>query len=105
MISILIPTYNYDISNLLVEIHKQASKANIKFEIICFDDKSTKYTAENKSTIDTLPHAKIIISVDNIGRTEARQKLCNESIYNWLLFLDADVMPKDDLFFKIMLNK
>ena len=100
MISILIPTYNYDISNLLIEIHKQASKANIKFEIICFDDKSTKYTVENNTTIDSLTYAKIIISEDNVGRTDARQKLCNESIYNWLLFLDADVMPKDDFFFQ-----
>jgi glycosyltransferase involved in cell wall biosynthesis len=100
MISILIPTYNYNISSLVSEIHKQATTANIPFEIICFDDKSEKYVLENKTTIDSLPNAKIITSKYNLGRTEARQKLCNESIYNWLLFLDADVMPKDDCFFQ-----
>jgi len=98
MISILIPTYNYDISNLLIEIHKQASKANIKFEIICFDDNSEKYVLENKTAIDNLPNAKIISSEKNLGRVHARHTLLNTSKFNWLLFLDADVMPKSNTF-------
>jgi len=94
MLSILIPVYNYKITTLVVEIHKQATKANIKFEIICFDDKSEKHISENKSIIDTFEHTKIILSNKNIGRTNARQILSDNSNYNWLLFLDADVIPK-----------
>ena len=70
MLSILIPTYNYNISNLAIEIHKQATKAKIKFEIICFDDNSREFTHENKSTIDSLSYSKIIVSKKNLGRTE-----------------------------------
>ena len=40
MLSILIPTYNYDITHLVYELHKQASEAEIDFEIICLDDGS-----------------------------------------------------------------
>lgn len=98
MISVLIPTYNYNISNLVCEIHKQATIANIEFEIICFDDNSEKYVLENESTIDTLPFAKIITSEENLGRIHSRQTLLNVSKYNWLLFLDADVMPKSCAF-------
>jgi hypothetical protein len=98
MISILIPTYNYNISSLVNEIHKQALIANVLFEIICFDDKSEKYVLENKTAIDSLPHAEIIISEKNIGRVHARQTLLNTSKFNWLLFLDADVMPKSNTF-------
>ncbi|MBP0903650.1 glycosyltransferase family 2 protein [Mariniflexile gromovii] len=98
MLSILIPTYNYDITSLLLEIHKQVTGTNIKFEIICLDDKSEIHVVENKKTVDTLLHTKIIISDENLGRIKARQVLSDEAIYEWLLFLDADVMPKSEKF-------
>ena len=31
MLSILIPTYNYDITHLVYELHKQATEAEIDF--------------------------------------------------------------------------
>tara|TARA_R110000868_G_scaffold110649_12_gene299517 strand:+ start:863 stop:1750 length:888 start_codon:yes stop_codon:yes gene_type:complete len=100
MLSILIPVYNYDISNLVREIHQQASESKIKFEIICCEDGSDKYIDENKSTIDSLTYAKSITSKKNLGRTQSRQLLSDASIYNWLLFFDSDVMPKNDTFIK-----
>jgi len=105
MISILIPIYNYQISGLVNEIYRQLSIANVKFEIICFDDKSEKYVAENKLAVDALSNAKTINSKENIGRTNSRQALCNASVYDWLLFLDADVMPKTDQFIATYLDK
>jgi hypothetical protein len=100
MLSILIPTYNYNISKLLFNVHKQAIEANITFEIICFDDKSEKYTFENKTSIDALSNSKIIISEENLGRIKSRQALSDLSSYDWLLFLDADVIPKSNKFIK-----
>lgn len=105
MLSILIPTYNYNISNLVVEIHKQATKSKIKFEIICFDDNSNKYTNDNKLTIETLANARMIISNKNLGRVASRQKLAKASIYNLLLFLDADVFPKSNRFIENYINE
>ncbi len=104
MLSILIPVYNYDISSLVHEIHKQATKANITFEIICFNDGSIKYNDENNSSIDSLLHTKIINSEKNVGRVNARQILSNKALYDWLLFLDADVLPKSNHFIAHYLN-
>ena len=44
MISILIPTYNHDVLQLVSAINKQAKKINSKYEIIICDDcSSTNY--------------------------------------------------------------
>jgi len=105
MLSILIPTYNYDITNLVNQVHKQCINAKIKFEIIYYDDNSEKFTYENKRTIDSLNNTRIIFSKINLGRIEARQILADEAKYNWLLFLDADVIPKSDKFIEHYINK
>jgi hypothetical protein len=105
MISILIPIYNYNVSNLLQEIHKQCTNAKIKFEIICYDDNSNLFIYENKKTIDALEHTRIIPSKKNLGRIQARQILSDHSIYDWLLFLDADVTPKSENFIEQYINK
>jgi len=105
MLSILIPTYNYNVSSLVIEVHKQVTRANIKSEIICFDDNSNSFTQENKLTIDSLSHSRIIFSKENIGRIKSRQRLSNESIYDWVLFLDADVIPKSNKFIERYIDK
>ena len=38
MISVLIPTYNYNVNNLVNNVHKQLVISHIPFEIICLDD-------------------------------------------------------------------
>ncbi|KAA5824047.1 glycosyltransferase family 2 protein [Algibacter amylolyticus] len=98
MLSILIPVYNYSISSLVTEIYKQATDAKVSFEIICIEDGSTKFVQENRAIVDSLKHASIIVSNKNNGRTKSRQILSEHSNFNWLLFLDADVMPKSDKF-------
>ncbi|WP_396601748.1 glycosyltransferase [Algibacter sp. R77976] len=105
MFSILIPVFNYNISKLVCEIHKQASASKIKFEIIYCEDGSNKYVEKNKSTIETLSFTKSIISNNNLGRTQTRQLLSDAASYNWLLFLDADVFPKLKDFIEIYIKK
>ncbi|WP_298535006.1 glycosyltransferase [uncultured Algibacter sp.] len=98
MISILIPTFNYNISALVCEVHNQASIASIDFEIICFEDGSEKLVDKNRSCIDKLSNSSLLISNTNIGRTNARQRLAQEAKYDFLLFLDSDVFPKKTKF-------
>jgi hypothetical protein len=105
MLSILIPIYNYNISRLVKEIHKQSSKLNIEFEIICFDDNSTIFLNENELTIAALTNCTIIKSTKKLDRIQARQKLSDTTNYNWLLFLDADTIPKSENFIEIYLSK
>lgn len=100
MLSILIPTYNYNISKLVEEIHEQVSEADIAFEILCKDDASTICSSENEASVNKLSYSKYIKTEQNLGRTATRQFLCNKAKYDWLLFLDADVIPKSKVFIK-----
>ncbi|TYB76868.1 glycosyltransferase family 2 protein [Bizionia myxarmorum] len=99
MLSILIPTYNYDISRLVKEIHAQISELSIPFEICCYDDASTnKSVVETNQSIHNLPHTSYTVFTKNMGRSAIRNLLAQNAKFDWLLFLDADVLPKNNDF-------
>ncbi len=100
MLSILIPTYNYDITSLVSEVHKQAQKAEIDFEIICFDDGSKAEINSKNDSINQLNSCKFKELPLNIGRSAIRNLLANEAHYENLLFIDAGTFPKKDTFVK-----
>ena len=94
MLSVLIPTYDYDISTLVEEIHSQLTKTDYAFEILCIDDHSTDLeTIKQNERINSLSNASYVILPENIGRSRIRNLLAQKATYNWLLFLDADVIP------------
>ncbi|EGV42624.1 glycosyltransferase family 2 protein [Bizionia argentinensis JUB59] len=99
MLSILIPTYNYSITDLVEEIHAQITKINIPFEIRCYDDGSTDTAiiTSNKN-INNLERTSYYILNKNIGRSAVRNLLAKDAKFDWLLFLDADVLPKSSDF-------
>lgn len=103
MISVLIPVYNYQVFNLVKSIHTQLLLLNIEFEIICLDDASTKYVNENK-IIKKFNNTFIFSLKNNLGRSKIRNLLVEKSIYNWLLFLDADVLPQNHNFLVNYIN-
>lgn len=99
MLSILIPTYNYDVTNLVVRLQQQAAASKIIFEIIVIDDASTdRSIVDQNSQINFIPNCRFIKRIENMGRTATRQELAQNAAYNLLLFLDADVFPKYDDF-------
>ncbi len=89
MISILIPTYNYDVTALVKELHKQATAASIAFEILVLDDASGKLIAEN-DILNTLDHTTFTPLPNNIGRSAIRNLLAQTAAFENLIFLDAD---------------
>ncbi|MGG7036025.1 MAG: glycosyltransferase family 2 protein [Flavobacterium sp.] len=97
MLSILIPTYNYNAFSLVSEIHKQITREKIPFEIICLDDASTKSFPENEK-INHLKNTQYEILEKNIGRSKIRNLLAKKAKFDWLLFLDVDVLPKNEDF-------
>lgn len=101
MISILIPIYNYNVENLILKLKEELIRENYNFEIICCDDfSSNNYNSElEKNSVVTF-----VKNETNIGRTETRQKLANLATHNWLLFLDADVIPEKEIFLKTYLK-
>ncbi|WP_417558151.1 glycosyltransferase family 2 protein [Mesoflavibacter zeaxanthinifaciens] len=104
MLSILIPTYNYYIYDLVLNIHEKCLKENFDFEIICLDDNSdANYTKANKK-IEELSSCYYKINSKNKGRVATREHLAKLAKNKWLLFLDADVIPKNDNFITKYLN-
>ena len=90
MLSILIPTYNYYIYDLVLNIHKKCLKENIVFEIICLDDNSDSNFTEANKKIEALSNCFYKISRENKGRIATREHLAKLAKNKWLLFLDAE---------------
>jgi glycosyltransferase involved in cell wall biosynthesis len=105
MISVLIPVYNYNILDLVSEVHKQLSKTTTPFQILCFDDCSSdlKLQTINK-TITTFSFCEYTILPKNIGRSAIRNSLAKNAKYDWCLFLDADVIPTQNNFIETYLK-
>ena len=89
MLSILIPTFNYNITGLVADLYQQAKDTYVDFEIIVMEDGSTLYVEENKS-INDFKFCSHIVLKDNIGRSAIRNKLADEARYDHLLFMDCD---------------
>ena len=97
MLSILIPTYNYKVYPLACQIKQQALKANIIFEIICFDDGSSSKLNFENDKINTLKNSKFIALEKNVGLSNNRKELAQSAKYDYLLFIDGDseIIEKD----------
>lgn len=97
MLSILIPTYNYDVEPLVKELQQQANNCDIEFEIIVLDDASSVKNYDVSSLI-SLNKVRLEVLNENVGRSAARNKLANLSFYEHLLFVDAGTFPHSNKF-------
>ncbi len=97
MISILIPTYNYNCSELVCELHRQVSLLSVQFEIVVADDCSPHFLTE-LNEIGGLSNVDLVRLEKNVGRAAIRNVLADRAKYDWLLFLDSDTMPVNDDF-------
>lgn len=97
MISILIPTYNYNVYPLVSKLDSELASISIPYEIIVGDDGSPKPASEH-SELNRFQNLIHFVAETNLGRTGMRQLLAEKAAYPHLLFLDADVMPKKDHF-------
>lgn len=105
MLSVLIPTYNYNIAPLVNTIHQQLSNTGLAFEILYLEDGSSQEFIALNSNITKLPHTKQYVYNSNRGRAKTRYELCKKAQYPWLLLLDADVIPKSPDFITHYLEK
>jgi glycosyltransferase involved in cell wall biosynthesis len=105
MISILIPTFNFNTYPLVQELYNQAVLENIDFEIIVADDASpiNENTAAN-SKINELKNCRFERNENNLGRSQNRNLLVSKAKYEWVLLMDCDMFPKSKNFIKIYLN-
>ena len=101
MISILIPSYNYNTLPLVKELHEQAILENLEFEIIVQDDASpTNENIQINAEINTIPNCRFERNETTLGRGQNRNSLVSKAKYHWLLFLDCDTFPQHKNFIK-----
>jgi len=104
MLSILIPTYNYNIEALVHELHAQSTACDIDFEIRIGDDFSSTKVMSN-SFLSTIKFTYLHRSEQSLGRTAMRDLLSTKASYSWLLFVDADMLPRDKNYVENYLNQ
>lgn len=96
MISICIPIYNFDITNLIGELSKQAKLCDSPVELVLIDDYSD---GEFKEINDSVcKEHKYIELKKNIGRSKIRNLFLDYVSYDCLLFLDCDSLVISDQF-------
>lgn len=99
MLSVLIPTYNYNTFPLAEAICEQALALKIPFEILVLDDASTDINSIQKNAkINELEFGQYTVNPENIGRAANRNLLAQKAQYPWLLFLDCDTLPVHNQF-------
>ncbi len=100
MYSICIPVFNFDVRELVKELHRQAKYERITFEIIMVDDRSSPLFKEKNRECNSLANVKIIELEKNIGRSQIRNLLAGTAQYPWLIFMDCDSMCPDENYIK-----
>jgi len=103
MLSILIPTYNYNVFPLVKEVSEQCIAEKISFEMIVLDDAAQNFHTENNE-INSLDNCSYSILNQNIGRSAIRNLLSTKASFDNLLFLDADVRIISNKFIKNYVN-
>lgn len=104
MLSILIPTYNYNVVPLVKELLKQCLECDIVFEILVYDDGSKSQVNSINNNINSIQNCTFKELPNNIGRSAIRNLLGKNAAYERLIFLDADVIPLNKTFIKDYLS-
>jgi glycosyltransferase involved in cell wall biosynthesis len=99
MLSILIPVYNYQITDLIIDLYKQIEENLVHAEIIIVDDASTLFVDEN-SKLNDLENVRYEKLENNIGRSAIRNYLASKAQYDYLLFIDCDAKVNNSNFIK-----
>lgn len=103
MLSILIPTYNYNVYPLVTELKSQADALEIAYEIIVQDDASVCYLEEN-AKINLLLHCSYILNANNLGRGNNINLLNNQAKFEYVLILEADAFPEKKNYLQNLIN-
>jgi hypothetical protein len=98
MLSILIPSYNFDVRKLVHQLHQQGILLPVPFEIICIEDASLQEYVDLNQSINSLPFVTHQVLSKNLGRSKIRNYLATLAQYDYLLYMDCDSMPVSDTY-------
>lgn len=91
MFSFLIPTCDYTCYKLVYDLHAQAERLGLPYEIIVAEDGSRSQVniiANHKIT--ELSHCRHIINKENKGRAAICNQLAREAQHDWIVIIDSD---------------
>lgn len=100
MISVLIPVYNFDVRQLVGDLHQQLTDLAIPFEIICLDDGSAHHYKLLNREVAGLLHVTYEELPENLGRSRIRNALAERAQFTYLLFMDCDSRVPDKYYIR-----
>lgn len=108
-LSVLIPCYNCRcrklVESLSILLKKEEGRGVFRYEILVADDGSTDNSCiEDNKSIDSIGNCRYIICGKNVGRAAIRNFLAQEAKYEWLLFIDSDMVVDNDRFIENYLS-
>jgi len=104
MISICIPVYNFDVTELTDSLLLQANRIGYPIEILLFDDHSLSYFKKLNAKLSSRKDVSYLEFDFNIGRSKIRNRLADFASGHWLLFLDCDMVIDDPEFLQNYVN-
>lgn len=99
MLSILIPNFDENVTQLVRDLHAQASALDTSFEIlICDQADSTRHFKENDA-LNQLENVRYFKWNERMGRAANRNHLADEAKGEWIFFIDSDaaIIEEDSL--------
>lgn len=97
MLSILIPTKDYDCHLLVEELQRQGEALGCPYEILLGEDGTRPENLKLNMSAELLDNCRRIIMEKNIGRANIRNALALEAKYRDILFIDCDaIVEKPD---------
>lgn len=108
-LSVLIPCYNCRcrelVESLSVLLRKEEYGKGLRYEVLVADDGSTDNGCiEDNNAINLIDNCRYIIRGKNAGRAAIRNFLAQEARYEWLLFIDSDMVVDNDNYIANYLN-
>lgn len=95
MISICIPVYNFEMTRLVQDLHKQADALDSETEILLLDDASSLSYKEQNRKLVSLSRVRYEELETNVGRSKIRNLLSKKASHPFLLFMDCDSQVPD----------
>lgn len=105
MLSFLIPTRDYTCYSLVRDLHEQAERTGVEYEIIVAEDGSRSQVdiiANHKIT--DLSHCRHLVRRENVGAAQIRNLLAKEARHEWIVFIDSDAKVEKEDFVQTYIN-
>jgi GT2 family glycosyltransferase len=102
-LSICIPIFNHDCTDLILRLDEQCALSGVPYEIVLLDDGSTLYKEKNRN-LTGLEKVNYVELPQNIGRAAIRNRLTETAQFSHLLFMDCDTQIIDNRFIENYLS-